>query len=65
MGSVVRTPAAGQIVTGAFLRLNEFYVLFADPVLPFVSARGHLMVPARVVGALLGMDVRFGGRAGA
>lgn len=62
MGSGSGIPAAGQVVTGAFLRLNEFYVLFADPVLPFVSARGHLMVPARVVGALLGMDVRFDAR---
>lgn len=64
MGSGLRTAATGQIVTGAFLRLNEFYLLFADPVLPFVSARGHLMVPARVVGALLGMDVRFDARGG-
>ncbi len=64
MGSGFRAPAAGQVVTGAFLRLNEFYLLFADPVVPFVSARGHLMVPARIAGALLSMDVRFDSRRG-
>jgi len=50
--------------TRAFLRINDYYLLFADPVIPFVGRSGHLMVPACTVAPLLGMWGHFDAAAG-